>query len=74
MDQAEWTPPPLRYQPNTLVPLRIEASNMSLRNKVKAVGGKWFPEELLWYVRYGAIAGSPLEKHMHIDNSKKPVK
>jgi len=39
---------------------------------IKAVGGKWFPEELLWYVRYGAIVGGPLEKH--IDNSKNPVK
>ena len=24
------------------------------------------PEEQLWYVRYGAIAGGPLEKHIHI--------
>ena len=72
VEQADWLPPPPKYHPDTLVPLRIEAANMPLRAKVKAVGGKWFPEELLWYVRYGAIVGGPLEKH--IDNSKNPVK
>jgi len=34
---------------------------MPLRAKVKAAGGKWMPEEQLWYVRYGAVAGGPLE-------------
>jgi len=47
---------------------------MPLRAKVKAVGGKWFPDELLWYVRYGAIAGGPLEKHIHGDTTQNPVK
>jgi hypothetical protein len=56
-----------------LVPLRIAASDMPLRAKVKAAGGKWTPEEQLWYVRYGAIAGGPLETHIHIDNPKKRV-
>jgi hypothetical protein len=73
VEQTEWSPPPLRYAPDMLVPLRIEASNMSLRAKVKAAGGKWFPEKLLWYVKYGAIVGSILEKHIHVDNPEKTV-
>jgi hypothetical protein len=44
---------------------------MTLRAKVKTVGGRWVPEEQLWYVRYGAIAGSRLENHIHVDRSKK---
>lgn len=28
-------------------------------------------EELLWYVKYGAIAGGPLEKHIYVDNKAK---
>lgn len=71
MEQTDWLPPPPKYQPDTLVPLRIGVANMSLRTQVKAIGGKWFPEELLWYVRYGAIAGGPLEKHMYIDENDK---
>jgi len=51
-----------------------EASNMPLRAQVKAVGGKWNPEKLLWFVTYGKIAGSPLEKHLHIDDKDKPRK
>ncbi len=70
-EQTDWTPPPPRFAPETLVPLRIAASNMSLRAKVKTAGGKWVPEEQLWYVRYGVIAGGPLENYIYVDNTKK---
>jgi hypothetical protein len=65
-EQTDWTPPPPRFAPNALVPLRIAASSMPLRAKVKAAGGKWMPEEQHWYVRYGAIASGPLESHINI--------
>jgi hypothetical protein len=52
--------------------LSIAVSDMALRAKVRAAGDKWVLEENLWYVRYGAIAGGPLGKHVHIDNSKIP--
>ena len=48
--QTDWTPPSPQYTPDTLVPLRIAVSNMALRAKVKAAGGKWMPEEQLWFV------------------------
>jgi len=41
---------------------------MPLRARVKAAGGRWFPEELLWYVKYGAIGGGPQEKHIYVDD------
>lgn len=68
VEQTDWIPPPPKYDSDVLVPLRIDVSNMSLRTKVKAAGGKWFPEELLWYVKYGAIVGGPLEKHIYLDS------
>jgi len=74
VEKTDWLPPLPKYNPDALVPLRIAAENMQLWAKVKAVGGRWFPDELLWYVRYGAIVGGPLEKHIHIDGSKKTVK
>jgi hypothetical protein len=43
---------------------------MPLRAKVKAAGGKWMAEEQFWYVRYGAIKGGPLEKHIYVDVMK----
>jgi hypothetical protein len=69
-EQADWTPPPPRFAPDALVPLRIAASDMSLRAKVKAAGGRWVPEEQLWYAKYGTIAGGPLERHIHIETLK----
>lgn len=74
VEKTYWEPPPPKYKPDTLVPLRIEAADTLMRTKVKAAGGRWFPEELLWYVRYGAIAGGSLEKHIHIDTAHSPVK
>lgn len=37
--------------------------------RLKAEGGRWNPEKQLWYVRYGKISGTTLEKHIHIDDS-----
>ena len=73
-EEADWTPPPPRFAANALVPLRIAASNMTLRAKVKAAGGKWMPEDEFWYVRNAAITGSQLENYIHIDRSKKRAK
>jgi hypothetical protein len=54
---------------NSLVSLRIEGYETELREKVKVAGGRWNPEKKLWYVRYGKISGTVLEKHIHIDES-----
>jgi hypothetical protein len=67
-EEADWTPPPPRFAGNDIVPIRIAVSDMALRQQVKTAGGKWVPEEKLWYVRYGSVAGRALEKHIYIDN------
>jgi len=54
-----------------MVPLRIEGYETELRLKAKAAGGRWNPEKRLWFVKYGRIAGTPLEKHIHIDETDK---
>jgi hypothetical protein len=69
VERTEWTPPPSRYAADTLVPLRIEAADMPMRFQAKAAGGRWNPEKQLWFVKYGKIAGTSLEKHIHIDAS-----
>jgi len=67
VEKSDWTPPPPRYSINRLVPLRIEGYEMDLRAKAKAAGAKWNPKKQLWYIKYGKIVGSSLEKHIHID-------
>jgi hypothetical protein len=70
VERTDWTPHPQQYTAETLVPLRIAATDMPARLQAKAAGGRWNPEKQLWFVKYGKIAGSPLEKHIHIDRSQ----
>lgn len=44
-----------------LVPLRIGYDEKDLRERLKAVGGRWDPEAKLWYIEYGVIRGTVLE-------------
>ena len=67
VERSEWTPQQPQYAADTLVPLRIEASDMPMRFQAKAAGGRWNPEKRLWFVKYDKIVGTPLEKHIQTD-------
>ena len=69
VEREEWTPPPPRYTADTLVPLHINIADMQARLQAKAAGGRWNPEKQLWFVKYGKIAGTALEKHIQVDDS-----
>lgn len=69
VEKAEWNPPPSCYSAETLVPLRIEAADIPMRQQAKAAGGRWDPGKRLWFVRYGEITGTDLEKHIYVDAS-----
>jgi len=69
IERTDWEPPVQRYSDDTIVALRIEGYETEQRMKVKAAGGKWNPQKRLWFVRYGEIAGTLLEKHIQIDAS-----
>ena len=59
---------PLATAPNeALVPLRIKATNMPIRNKATAAGGRWNPEKQFWFVSYGQVVGTELEKYIDVD-------
>jgi len=64
VERTEWTPPPPRYSADTLVPLRIEAADISMLAQAREAGGRWNPTKQRWFVKYGKIAGTPLEKHL----------
>jgi len=42
-------------------------SRLPRRLQAKEAGGRWDPKKRLWFVQYGKIAGTPLEKHIHVD-------
>ncbi|MFZ3207365.1 MAG: hypothetical protein WA140_00805 [Geobacteraceae bacterium] len=67
VEKSDWTPPPPRYAADTIVSLRIEGYEKELRAKAKAAGGRWNPEKQLWFVQYGKIVGTQLEKHIQAD-------
>jgi hypothetical protein len=69
VERTDRTPPPPQYNADTLVPLHIEPADMPTRFQAKAAGGRWNPEKRLWFVKYGKIAGTPLEKHIQVDRS-----
>lgn len=66
VERSDWRPQTAKFSEEILVPLRISAKDMTSRNKVKAVGGRWNPEKQLWYVSYGKIVGTPLEKYIDV--------
>ena len=67
VEKADWIPPAPKYAADSLVPLRIEGYEKDLQAKAKAAGGRWNPEKQLWFVKYGMIVGTPLEKHILVD-------
>jgi hypothetical protein len=45
----------------------IAASNMPIRSKAKFAGARWNPEKQLWYLNYGQVVGTELEKYIDVD-------
>jgi len=50
-----------------LVPVRIGFSDNTLREEARAANGRWDPEKKLWFIRYGKVKGTDLEKHIALD-------
>lgn len=74
VEKSDWTPPAPKFSADTLVPLLIEGYEKDLRAKAKTAGGRWNPEKQLWFVRYGNIVGTSLEKHIQVDEKDNPEK
>lgn len=55
------TRPVVRFRDDDLVKLIVAFTETGLRDRLKAAGGRWDPQEKLWIVRYGAIRGTDLE-------------
>jgi hypothetical protein len=67
VEKKEWTPPPPKFTDNELVPVQIAFIESELKDMAKSAGGRWNPEKRVWFIAYGRIKGSELEKHIVID-------
>ena len=47
----------LRFRDMDMVAVSMSYTDMALREKLKAAGGQWDPEERVWRVRYRDIRG-----------------
>lgn len=67
VERSNWSPPQSSLSQDTIVALRIAASNLAIRKIAKTAGAKWNPEKQLWFLKYGQVAGTELEKYIDID-------
>ena len=56
---------------DALVPVQITYGERELGQMARTLGGKWDSDVKLWYIRYGAIKGTALEKHIILDANLK---
>lgn len=47
--------------------MRIGYTEKDLIESAKTAKGRWNPEVRLWFIRYSAIKGAALEKHIVLD-------
>ena len=47
----------LRYRDEEVVAVVVSFTENALRDKLKAVGGRWDPVKKVWHVVYGSIRG-----------------
>ncbi len=62
IEKKNWKPATPRFKDETHVPVRIEYTDKALREKAKAAKGKWDPKTHAWYIQYGKIKGTELER------------
>jgi hypothetical protein len=62
IEKKTWAPAVCRFEDNTQVPVRIAYNDTVLREKAKAARGKWDPKKRAWYIQYGKIKGTELER------------
>ena len=69
VEEKPWQPS-ARLRPGDIVSLAVNFAEKELRDSLKAAGGKWCPEEKVWYVPYGLFRGTELEKRIVVEEGK----
>ena len=66
IEEKQWQPP-FRWRDSDIVPVAVSYAEKPLREKLKALGGRWEPENKHWRVPYGLIRGTELEARIPSD-------
>ena len=67
VEEISWEPPAHKFTDSDIVPVRIGFAEKDLIKRANAVNGKWDPKVKLWFIRYGKIRGTSMEKHIVLD-------
>jgi hypothetical protein len=67
-----WSPPVRKFGDNDFVPVRIGFAEKTLIESAKTMKGRWNPDVKLWFIRYGNIKRTALEKHIVLDAKFRP--
>ena len=62
VEKISWQPSARKFCDNDLVSVRIGFAEKDLMESAKAAKGRWNPEARLWFIRFGKIKGTTLEK------------
>ena len=66
ISEEPWQKQKRRIPMNKIVLVRVEYSEVYLRRLIKAAGGKWNKEKLLWEIPYGSVKPLGLEDRIII--------
>jgi hypothetical protein len=59
--EREWEPPLPRFAADTIVGVRVDFSEVEVRERVKQAGGKWNRSRKVWERRYDHVVALKLE-------------
>ncbi len=62
IEKKPWKSSTHRFKDNTHVPVRIGYDDKALREKARAAKGRWDPKTHAWYIQFGKIKGTELER------------
>jgi hypothetical protein len=71
VEKKQLPPSKLVMKNNEIVPVQIAYGEKELGRQIRSLGGKWDSAVKLWYIPYGKIKGTELEKHILLDATQK---
>ncbi|MGE0822356.1 MAG: hypothetical protein AB7G75_24025 [Candidatus Binatia bacterium] len=64
VEKSVWEPPPSRWKADTMVAIQVAAQERAIRQQVKAAGGKWNPQAVVWELPYGQVVALGLAERV----------
>ena len=72
VERKQLAPSAKSKKAETLVPVQIAYGDTKLGKMARVAGGTWDADVKLWFIKYGNIKGTELEKHIILDKHSNP--